>query len=518
MIDGSTPAQRKESEISAVWRAEAFVESTNQHDIRFFRVALLVMALLGMVVIFLFPGSPEQDSGYHLIHARLAWHEPAYFVGVWERPLYAVLFAGPALLGFTAARCFALCISLAIAWQTWKLARELQLERSWLVVPLLLAQPTFFELYTDVLTEPLFALVFVIALRLHFRGRTKTGMLIASLLPLARPEGAFLCLLWGCWVYAVPWLKSSRRSAAKWFTDALPLSLLGTGTIVWWAAAFAITSDPLFILHNWPPEWHANTYGHGTIFSYGLRSLEFIGAWLLVPFAIGLIRLVWPRKQLVLTTSWLLFFLLHSVFWAYGLFGEAGYARYMVSVAPVTALITLFGWNSLSDWCTRMIARPVRQFIGASVLGLSLLMSLGYLDGFTWSRDFVAIREMVSWFKQSERPVHCFVWSNAMMCLANPELPTNLQMTHSREQNLQILQAAPAQTLVFWDDDIGPKWFGLTTHDIEAAGFQVLRVRQYALPCVLPRGKIDGEQLTRRIELSLLYKPGDRVETRVSTE
>jgi hypothetical protein len=85
-------------------------------------------------------------------------------------------------------------------------------------------------------------------------------------------------------------------------------------------------------------------------------------------------------------------------------------------------------------------------------------------------------------------------------------------MTYSREQNLQILQRAPTQTLVFWDDDIGPKWFGLTTPDIEASGFQLLRVRQYALPGVLPRDKIDGGPLTRRIELTLLYKPDDRVE------
>jgi hypothetical protein len=512
MIDGSTPARGRETEVAAVWRAEPFARSTSHRDIRLFRIGLFVMALLGIAVIFLFPGCPEQDSGYHLVHARLAWQEPAYFVGVWERPLYTLLFAGPALLGFQAARCFALCISLAVAWQTWKLARELQLERSWLIVPFLLAQPTFFELYTDLLTEPLFALIFVIALRLHLQGWTKTGMLVASLLPLARPEGLFLCLLWASWVFVDLWRKRSGRPAAKWLTDALPLSLLGTGTFVWWAIALAITGDPLFILHDWPPEWQFGIYGHGTLFSYGFRSSEFIGSLVFVAFATGLGRLLWLRKQFAFTTSWLLFFLLHSVFWAYGLFGEAGYPRYMVSVAPATAVITLFGWNTLSDWCSRMIARPARALIGPSVLGLSLVLSFNYLDGLTCSRDFVAIREMVSWLKQSGRPVRCLIWSNAMMCLADTDLPVNQLMTYSRERNLQILQRAPTQTLVFWDDDIGPRWFGLTTRDIEAAGFQLLRIRQYALAGVLPRGQVDGEQLTRRVELSLLYKPGDRVE------
>jgi hypothetical protein len=513
MIDGSTPVRGTEREMAAVLRAEAFVESTSNHDIRLFRVGLLITALVGIAVIFLFPGCPEQDSGYHLLHARLAWQQPAYFVGVWERPLYMLLFAGPALLGFPAARFFALCIGLAIAWQTWKLARELQLERSWLIVPFLLAQPTFFELFSDLLTEPVFALNFVIALRLHVQGRIKTGMLVASLLPLARPEGAFLCLVWAGWVLVDLWRRNTRRSAARWFSDAMPLLLLGAGTIVWWLSALAITGDPLFILHDWPPEWHSDTYGHGSIFSYGFRSAEFIGSLLVPAFATGLIGLLWLKKQLALTTSWLLFFLLHSVFWAFGLFGEAGYPRYMVSVAPATAVITLFGWNALSDWSTRIIARPVRAFIGPSVIALSLLMSLNYLDGLTYSRDFAAIREMISWLKQSGRPVPSLIWSNAMMCLADSDFPANPPMTYNREQNLQILQRAPAGTLVFWDNDLGPRWFRLTAHDIEATGFQPLRVRQYELPGVLPRDRTEGEQLTRRIELSLLYKPADRVET-----
>ncbi|HET9374999.1 MAG TPA: hypothetical protein VFO40_08500, partial [Chthoniobacterales bacterium] len=162
---------------------------------RTFGFLLLLMALLGGALIFLFPGFPEQDSGYHFVMARTAWHQPIYFVDVWARPLYTLAFSGPAWLDFRAARFFALAISLLVVWQTWKLALDLQLERPWLILPLLLAQPTFFELFTDLLTEPLFALVFVTALRLHLRGQIKIGMLAASLLPLARPAGLFFCLL-----------------------------------------------------------------------------------------------------------------------------------------------------------------------------------------------------------------------------------------------------------------------------------------------------------------------------------
>src|ERR1700738_3860297 len=176
--------------------------SRKSSDLRNATIALALMALLGVALVFLFPGCPEQDTDYHFLEARTAWSNPWLFVDVWGRPLYTMSYALPALLGFTAARFFAVGIGVAIAWQTWRLACDLHLERAWLVIPLLLGQPGFFELFPDLLTEPLFALVFVVALRWHLRGWTRRGMLVASLLPLARPEGVFLCLLWGVWLVA----------------------------------------------------------------------------------------------------------------------------------------------------------------------------------------------------------------------------------------------------------------------------------------------------------------------------
>jgi hypothetical protein len=469
-----------------------------------FSIALLLMALLGGGLIFLFPGFPEQDSGYHFAMARAAWHDPIYFVNVWARPLYTFAFSGPVLLGFEAARFFSLAVSLAVAWQTWKLAQDLRLERAWLVVPLLLAQPTFFELFTDLLTEPLFALTFVIALRLHLRARLKLGMLVASLLPLARPEGAFVCLLWTYWVLRAH-RETGRRSLVSWFT-ASPL-LLGAGTILWLIAALVITGDPLFIVHNWPTHWQNETYGHGSILSYSIRAWEFAGPLLIVFLLIGLLRLLWLKKHASLTSAWLLFFFLHTVFRAYGLFGEAGYPRYMVSVAPATAVITLVGWNTVASWRNEWLRR-VRPAIGSIVIGCSLVISFLYLDSLPWSRDFLAIRDMLSWFKQNRRVVRCFIWSDIGMCIqTDNDITTAPAMTEDRERNLQVLQNAPPQTLVFWDDNVGPKWFGLSTREIQESGFQLLRVRQYALPGIVLNVDIAGWQLTRKIELSLLYKP-----------
>jgi len=465
---------------------------------------MALMAVLGVALVFIFPGSPEQDTEYHFLMARTAWADPSYLTGVWGRPLYTTVFALPALAGFMAARFFAVAIGVAVAWQTWRLACDLQMERTWLVVPLLLGQPVFFELFPDLLTEPLFALVFVVALRWHLRGWTGRGMLAASLLPLARPEGVFLCLLWGVWVICEgsegDFLRKAVRSLPK-------LAVLASGVVLWWAAALCITRDPLYILHNWPSTWHQGMYGSGNLFSYAWRGLEFTGVLLVVPFVVGLWRAFPQGRWMPVTTAFLLLFGLHTAFRAYGLFGEAGYPRYMVSVSPVIAVLTLDGWNGIAERLGKW-SHGVRVGLGTGVLAVALAQSFLYLDSFTWARDGVAIREMNEWLDAHPQPYKRLIWSNARMCIVAGqnlvESPSLLSST--REKTLAMFHDAPAGTLVFWDDHIGPEWFGLNASEIAKTGYENLRTQHYSLSGVAALDMYGSRVGNREVELSLLYK------------
>jgi hypothetical protein len=484
--------------------------SRKSSDLRNAAIALALMALLGVALIFLFPGCPEQDTDYHFLEARTAWSNPWLFVDVWGRPLYTTAYALPALLGFTAARFFAVGIGVAIAWQTWRLACDLRLERAWLVIPLLLGQPVFFELFPDLLTEPLFALVFVVALRWHLRGWTRRGMLAASLLPLARPEGVFLCLLWGVWVVAINInsTPSQQGSIYRILVRTVPSTLiLAAGVFLWWIAATCITRDPLFILHNWPSTWHQGVYGHGTLFSYSQRASEFTGLLLAAPFVLGLWCKIRARTWIPITTSFLLLFFLHTLFRAYGLFGEAGYPRYMVSVAPAIAVLTLEGWNTIALRIEKW-PRFASVALGSTVLSVALAANFCYLDSFAWARDPIAVREMFDWFQAHPQPYKRLVWSNARMCIVygltlqeSPSLRSD-----NRETTLALLRDAPAGTLVFWDDHLGPDWFGLAAADIENSGYKRLRTRRYSLPGVVVLDVVGNRSLNREVELSLLLK------------
>jgi hypothetical protein len=278
--------------------------------------------------------------------------------------------------------------------------------------------------------------------------------------------------------------------------------LLAAGVCFWWIAATCITRDPLFILHNWPSTWHQDVYGRGTLFSYSQRALEFTGVLLAAPFVLGLWCKMRAWTWIPVTTSFLLVFFLHTLFRGYGLFGEAGYPRYMVSVAPAIAVLTLAGWNTIALRIERW-PRFASGVLGWTVLSLSFVGNFRYLDSFPSARDPIAIREMSDWLHEHPEPYKRLVWSNARMCIVSgltlEESPS--LVSTSRETTLALLRDAPSGTLVFWDDHFGPDWFGLTAAEIENGGYKRLRTRRYSLPGVVVR---DGN---REVELSLLLKP-----------
>ncbi|TMB11881.1 MAG: hypothetical protein E6J66_07830 [Deltaproteobacteria bacterium] len=222
---------------------------------------LLPFAVAGALLVHLYPDSYQQDGGFHFLFARWSVEHPQLLVDVWGRPLFTALYAFPARLGYPFAKLVTVAIALAAAWNTVKLARAHGLEHAELAVPLLFLQPSFLLICSDTMTEPLFALVLVVALRLHQAGRIRPSMWVAALLPLARPEGFFVALLWAASVALDP------RADRTLLLRALSTIRLAAGVAAWWLASTLLTGDPCFIMHNWPPNWAAGAtalgYGGG---------------------------------------------------------------------------------------------------------------------------------------------------------------------------------------------------------------------------------------------------------------
>jgi len=457
----------------------------------------------GLAMLKLFPDSCQQDGGLHYLFARWAWKHPGLLVGVWSRPLYTSLYAIPALAGYEAARGLTVVICLVISWQTWRLADELGIARSALAILLVWLQPSFLLFSADNMTEPVFALTFVIALRLHHQGRKRAGAIVASLLILARPEGFFLCLLWAGWLWHSPRGGWRRRMVVLW---------LGVGGLAWWVAALLITGDPLFILHNWPRNWPltGTVYGAAGLLAYPARLPEIVGPFLLIPFTIGLWRLLRSRELPTLTTTFLLFLILHTILRAGGLLGSAGYPRYLVSISPAIALITLHGWNRVADLFS--FSPPWwRRAVALVILATSGWFNLVYADGAEWSRDARALREVHQWFvgaqQREELTVTRLIWNEPYACILFERDPwENPEWTRDRERDLELLRNSPAGTLVVWDRLIGPKWFGMEYVDFEQAGYRRLYTGNFQLSGHLVNRSWFGYGGPRHQTYYLLYK------------
>jgi hypothetical protein len=480
---------------------------------------------VGLLLVFLFLDCYQQDGGVHYIFARWAWTHHEMFVGVWTRPLFTFVYAFPALLGYQASRLFSVLLSVAAAWQTWRLAKHYKLERPELTIPFLFLQPSFFLLCSETMTEIIFAFVFVVALYLYEKGFVKIGAVVASFMLLARPEGFLLGVMWGVWMLF------DKRVGEKFWQRIFWSLLLATGGVVWIVASWAITGDVLYIKHNWPPQWQSAAYGSGYIFGYMIRLPEIVGPLLIPPFIVGLVVLILRKKLTYTTTSFLTLFVLHSIFWRFGIFGSAGYPRYFVCVAPAIAIITLNGWNEIATKCgntheVSVFLRP--YFVRASalypktfsylfnlqtattvlVLLISFWLCFLYVDAAAWSRDARAVKEMYNWFKQNERPVTKFVWSQAYQNVLfdrDPFEKPNFAYD-DRETNLKIFRELPKGTLVFWDDRTGWAWHAVSADDIESLGYKKLHSRSYVLTGYVIKSYWVGYAGPRQQEFYLLYK------------
>ncbi|MGE0130297.1 MAG: hypothetical protein AB7U82_19625 [Blastocatellales bacterium] len=507
---------------------------------------------------FLFDDSCQQDGGQHYLFARWAWRRPELFVGVWARPLFTFVYAFPALIGYRATRLLTVLICLAIAHQTWRLAEDFKIKRAPFAIALIWLQPSFFLFCADNMTEPIFALVYVIALRLHHRKWIKTGMIVASLMVLARPEGFFLGALWGLWILfdfqndkrpftaetqrtqrkrgeeeqqgdeegrrtlASPptlssplrFLRALRASAVKTASQPATLFsilLLATGAFAWWLAALLITGDPLFIKHNWPANWPmtGTIYGAAGLYAYPIRLPEVVGLFLLPVFVYGLFHLLRHRRLYTLTSSFLLLFILHTILRAYGMLGSAGYPRYLVAISPAIALITLSGWNEMA----KLFANTSHFFRTTSaivIIAISAFTNFVYADGAEWARDARAITAAHSWFQaQSDKSeISRLVWCQPYSCILFDRDPwENPGFTRDREADMKTLRELPDGTMAVWDERVGPKWFGLQANDFEEAGFVRLHTQAFTLNGYILSRSWFGYGGPRAQTIYLLYKP-----------
>lgn len=422
------------------------------------------------------PYTGEGDAMLHFMNARAAFGNPAEALAAWARPLYKLMIVLPAAWGIVPARAVAACITVALLWQTVRLAEDLHLRNPLLAAPLLLFQPLVFALAGDIMTELPFALGLTLALRLWIAGRFVSSCSVVSFLPLLRPEGFFIIPLW---FLAVLLTKATLPRRAR----RVMLPCLGLGMFVWSAFSLLLTGNAFWhLIHfSWQMKsWE--TYGSGPIWHHAGLWPWYCG-WVLCPlFVIGVIPSLRSRRPVMhlAWAAWLVVIGVHSILYWGAWFCSLGLMRIMVTTAPVSALICLYGVNALGTWlAARGVPVTLRRSGGAMLIGMAMLVAcLRYQQDPQHHRCFHILKCTAYVRGTGLLDGAPMFFTGDWIPLAEFDYPFRetrvLGHADNAPEQRQRLAALPNGSIGIWDNQQAEQWYGVSIDELLPLGFEIL--------------------------------------------
>ncbi|MFQ5491702.1 MAG: hypothetical protein ACE5GE_13370 [Phycisphaerae bacterium] len=275
---------------------------------------------------FLSEGGYHDDGLTHYLYAQWAWNDAGYLADAWGRPGLTVLLFPLARLGWWACRLESALLSAAAAWLAYDTAKRLGFRRAAWVPLLCWIQPLFLMASYTTLTETAAALYLILAVRCLVAGRSNVAAMVFSLCLITRYE---------LWALTPIWALALWRSRTRWTAYALLLwaplvhNLAGYLLLDRWPILFVIGAN------------HPDFYGAGPWLSMALKSMVACGPAVAV-CALAALAIRWPG-----VTGWVIpgLYAVHlmtqSGIFFFGGFSSGGYARFLVTAAPLAAICTV---------------------------------------------------------------------------------------------------------------------------------------------------------------------------------
>ncbi len=449
--------------------------------------------LLLVVWLWQWPYTGEGDSILHYWNLRTAWIDPRLGLTVWARPLYVLLMIVPAQFGVFAVRCWAALFAVLVTWQTMRMADDLRLPNATLTGLFLVFQPLTFALASDTMTEIPMALGLTICLRLWWAKRFLASCMLMSFLPLVRPEGFLLAPVWGLFLLALP----RTDEYPSWRRRVLIGASLATGMICFFAVTRMLTGEWLFIVSEW--SWPLVGATKGSLWHHVVNWPYYCG-WVLLPlFLIGMIASF--RRVMVLPwAAWATVFLTHTLMFWTGTFSALGLMRILVTTAPITALICLYGWNALAKlFRAEHRSMLLRHGVTAVVMVFAMLTAMIYYYAEPLHHRFMLAQKAAAFVRQNHLLTDApRIFATDPIVLAELGIPTRQYMFSTtnpelapfldwkvvrhivgRERSVAQMKTLPPGSVGVWDDDLGRWWYHILPEELPALGYTVLyRVRQ----------------------------------------
>ncbi|MBL0174292.1 MAG: hypothetical protein IPP94_03325 [Ignavibacteria bacterium] len=345
--------------------------STFDLDVLVDKYAWLIVPVLVLLYYWFSTGSTgfyQDDEIGHYRNIRQFWGDPFSIMGNQPKPGWKILMVLPGLLGFTGV-VFAHCLVAALTvFATYKLGRALKVRNSSVAALLLAAQPLYLQLSFRSYSEITAGLFMVLMVLFYYQERYILAALTSSYIFSIRQEFALISIGLGViFLMKKQWLPFLLLA---WTPVALALiGWASTGNAMWLFDDMRRIGLNVQVPHK--PFWH---YFETYIFMVGPVTLALFmaGYWaFLVP---------WKKAGEQLRRHGFLFFTF-TMMWAWSVisawdlpnFGaNPGHWRYLLTIAPLTAIYAGMGLNAMFD-VTR------RKYVLA-VLGVFALLTLAFLS------------------------------------------------------------------------------------------------------------------------------------------
>lgn len=305
--------------------------------------SFLILILLSVILLFSSGYTGGTDTLLHYKISRYAFSYPEFFLDQWAKPVFTIFTAPFALLGLKGIQFFNILAGVIAGYFSFLVSRELNYKHPVLTTILCCFTPVFMLNLFSGLTEILFATISIISVYLLLRKRFVLAAVIISLLPLVRPEGYYLIIVFGLYLL---YLKQHR---------SLPWLL--SGFVVYSIIGLLYFKNFSWLFNESTSIGVTDLRESGSFFQFLKRSPGYFGIPNEIMMATGLVASITVALRglkenreefMLIVLPFLVYFVIHSFEWWTGIGNSQGLNRYMAAIVPFVAILALRGMNLIA--------------------------------------------------------------------------------------------------------------------------------------------------------------------------
>ncbi len=426
---------------------------------RYFPFLLLIFCLILFVVLALLSEGSigGADDINHYRYSRLAFKNPEYLLHHWAKPVFTLIMAPVAQLGYQAIKIFNAILAVIAAFLTYRTARIMDLKYAWISILMLLFAPIYTLLAISGMTEILFSLFLIATVFSFYKKKYILSAVILSFIPMIRTEGIIFFPLW---IIALVYVRSWK---------SIPFIL--TGSLLYSLTGWFVFNDFFWLINKMPYTGAQEIYGSGALLHFineskfifgiplGIFLILAIIHYIRVPFDKN-ISLQQKTRQLqhflLIVLPFAVYFAAHSYVWWKGLGGSLGLIRVIAAAMPLAAVMGVQGLQFILGFFHRFPwLRPGFTIIVAVFLTRTPFKVYSIPPEADPTRKLV--RKASYWLVNSE-------YSGEKMYYFNPYFFHYMKLDRAEAPGSTLLYQAPEDlgsgiedsSIFIWDAHFGP--------------------------------------------------------------